>query len=175
MSAHHSHVSWPHRSSTEGPSGAARMRPRHPFRHTPRTFCCLMGASPKDSSGAARMRPRHQFRRARAHFVAPRRPADHRRMRHGRHCRGRTPHSVEGSSAQRTAPLTSVLLANGQPYADWLIARSASRTTCARRRNSCWTTGARRGNSRSRRRGDLLSLWELVGAVQLSHRCAVRA
>eukprot|EP00959_Pyramimonas_sp_CCMP1952_P414222 8678959-Pyramimonas_sp.AAC.1 len=43
--------------SAEGPSGCARMRTAHPFRHTPRMFRGPIRSSTEGPSGCARMRP----------------------------------------------------------------------------------------------------------------------
>eukprot|EP00959_Pyramimonas_sp_CCMP1952_P388857 8147438-Pyramimonas_sp.AAC.1 len=59
MSAHPSHVSWPHRSSAEGLRGTVRMRPRHPCRHSPHTFRCPIGNSTEGPRSAVRMRLPH--------------------------------------------------------------------------------------------------------------------
>eukprot|EP00959_Pyramimonas_sp_CCMP1952_P243605 5091822-Pyramimonas_sp.AAC.1 len=71
MSAHPSHVSWPPRSSAEGPSGAVRMRPRHPFRHTPRTLRGPTGAPPKVPMARFACAPAIPFGTPLTRFVAP--------------------------------------------------------------------------------------------------------
>eukprot|EP00959_Pyramimonas_sp_CCMP1952_P432167 9050161-Pyramimonas_sp.AAC.1 len=87
MSARQSHVPWPHRSSTERPSGRVHVQLRHPLRHAPHT---LHGLSIDSPCGCVHMRSRHSFRHAPHTLPGPMRNFTERRS--GRvHMRSRHP------------------------------------------------------------------------------------
>eukprot|EP00959_Pyramimonas_sp_CCMP1952_P473313 9501522-Pyramimonas_sp.AAC.1 len=62
LTRHPSDASWPHGSSTEGPSSAVRMACTRPIRHTFHTIRGPIGSSTEGPSGTVRMAYPHPTR-----------------------------------------------------------------------------------------------------------------